>query len=639
MDYGGQQFDQYQLIEKLGHGGMATVYKAFDTRLERDVAIKVVRKESIPPEHLDRILKRFEREAKALAKFIHPNIVPVHDYGEFDGAPYLVMAYLPGGTLKDRIGKAIPVQQALNWVIPIASALSYAHQRGVIHRDVKPSNILITDDGTLMLSDFGIAQVLEETTTQLTATGMGVGTPEYMAPEQWQGKADAASDQYALGVVLYELLTGQKPYTAETPMAVALKVMSEPLPRPSALVPEIPEGVEKVLYKALTRNPEDRYEDMAAFQDALEGLLIKAENQELEKHARPEPQSLTTPAKVEALVSEGETQDALDTTPAEGIQTAIRPAKPKKRIFPRWVLWSGAGIIGLVVIGLMIGVVGNLVNMGKGGDESLSMLVTETSTVTITPTFTQTESNTLTPTITLTPEPTLGIGSTLINEKDGAVMVYVPAGEFLMGSEDEDAFSDEAPEHTVYLDAYWIYQHEVTNEQYRRCIKDGVCSGSFSSYPENDFPAVYIDWDEANNYCEWAGGRLPTEAEWEKAARGTDGQTYPWGEESPTCNLVEFGDCSGAKVPVGSFPAGASPYGALDMAGNVWEWVADRYAAEYYENSPYENPLGPSSGIYHVIRGGCWGSVVRNVRASNRVGGYPVGTNFRGFRCLSSPDL
>ena len=341
MDYSGQQFEHYQLIAKLGQGGMATVYKAYDTRLERDVAIKVVRKESIPPEHLERILKRFEREAKALAKFIHPNIVPVHDYGEYQGAPFLVMAYLPGGTLKERIGKPVPVQTALRYVIPIASALSYAHQRGVIHRDVKPSNILITDDGTVMLSDFGIAQVLEEATTQLTATGMGVGTPEYMAPEQWQGQATAASDQYALGVVLYELLTGQKPYSAETPLAVALKVMSEPLPRPSELVPEIQETVEKVLYKALARDPQDRYESMEAFKSALEDVIPKPggvpaeEKTETINSATGETlgESSATPSlsasEIEQtdiqsdqlmephyeLELEGETFDALDSTP------------------------------------------------------------------------------------------------------------------------------------------------------------------------------------------------------------------------------------------------------------------------------------------------------------------------------------
>jgi eukaryotic-like serine/threonine-protein kinase len=310
MDYTGQRFDQYQIIEKLGQGGMATVYKAFDTRLDRDVAIKVVRKESIPPEQLERILKRFEREAKALAKFLHPSIVPVHDYGEYQGAPYLVMAYLPGGTLKDRIGEPVPVETVLNWIRPIASALSFAHQRGVIHRDVKPSNILTTEDGSLMLSDFGIAQILEESTTQLTATGMGVGTPEYMAPEQWQGQASAASDQYALGVVMYELLTGQKPFTADTPLAVALKVMSEPLPRPSKYVEGIPEAVEKVLYKLLAREPGDRYADMANF---LRGIKTFEPGSPNIHPNRPEVTEVpATPDEPEEIfVDEGETIDQI----------------------------------------------------------------------------------------------------------------------------------------------------------------------------------------------------------------------------------------------------------------------------------------------------------------------------------------
>lgn len=274
MDYRNQRIEQYQIKKQLGQGGMATVYLAHDTRLERDVAIKLVRKGSIPPDQLERILKRFEREAKALAKFLHPNIVPVYDYGEFKGAPYFVMAYLSQGILKERIGKQIEVQTALHWVAQIAGALNYAHQRGFVHRDVKPSNILFSETDNLMLSDFGIAQVLEEMTTQLTVTGMGVGTPEYMAPEQWQGKSSKASDQYALGVVLFELLTGQKPFTADTPLGVALKVMSEPLPSPNSIVGDIPEAAGKLLYKALERDPGNRFESMETFHLALNNASI-----------------------------------------------------------------------------------------------------------------------------------------------------------------------------------------------------------------------------------------------------------------------------------------------------------------------------------------------------------------------------
>jgi serine/threonine protein kinase len=273
QNYVGQQIDRYRIIERLGMGGMAVVYKAFDTRLERDVALKLIRVDEIPASQHERLMKRFEREAKAMAKFSHPNIVPVHDFGEVDGSPYLVMEYIPGGTLKDKTGKPVPVETALSWIAPIADALAYAHEFGVIHRDVKPSNILFDQKGRPILTDFGIAKVLETGETNLTGTGLGVGTPEYMAPEQWRGKASEATDQYSLGIVLYELLTGQKPYKADTPAALVILQATEPMPQPSKLVKGIPDEVEKVLYKALARDPQDRYEDMEALRKALESLF------------------------------------------------------------------------------------------------------------------------------------------------------------------------------------------------------------------------------------------------------------------------------------------------------------------------------------------------------------------------------
>ena len=229
QDYVGKQIDRYRITERLGMGGMAVVYKAYDTRLERDVALKLIRTESIPQDQHERLLKRFEREAKSQARFSHPNIVSVHDYGEVDGAPYLVMEYIPGGTLKDRIPGPVEYQQAVEWMIPIADALRYAHNHRppTIHRDIKPGNILFDGEGRPILTDFGIAKILETDEATLTGTGLGVGTPEYMAPEQWKGQASPATDQYALGVVLYELLTGQKPYTAETPAAVAILQATE----------------------------------------------------------------------------------------------------------------------------------------------------------------------------------------------------------------------------------------------------------------------------------------------------------------------------------------------------------------------------------------------------------------------------
>ncbi len=268
----GQSLGRYQVLEQLGEGGMATVYKAFDTTLERFVAIKVIRTDQFAPAMLAEIMKRFEREAKALAHLSHPNIVHVHDYGEFEGAPYLVMEYLPSGTLKES-DVPMPWQQALHILLPIAHALAYAHEHNIIHRDLKPANILLTEKGLPMLSDFGIAKILETNKPDtLTGAGMTIGTPEYMAPEQWNGESSPQSDIYSLGIVLYELVTGRKPYEADTPMAVMLKQVNDPLPSPRQFVPVLPEGLEAVLLKALERQLENRYRTMSDFAAALEQL-------------------------------------------------------------------------------------------------------------------------------------------------------------------------------------------------------------------------------------------------------------------------------------------------------------------------------------------------------------------------------
>ena len=259
-----QSIGRYHIIEPLGEGGMAVVYKAYDTHLECEVAVKVIRVDNLPRNAEERALKRFEREAKAVARLTHPNIVKVTDYGEEDGKPYLVMPYLPGGTLKELIKERgqIPWQEAARILIPIAEALAYAHSQGVIHRDIKPSNILLTQSGQPMLTDFGVAKIIEDEATQdLTGTSATVGTPEYMAPEQITSKTvDARADLYSLGVVFYEMITGRKPFEADTPMAVLFKHASDPLPRPSQYVNNLPDIAEQFLYKSLSKKPTERFQ-------------------------------------------------------------------------------------------------------------------------------------------------------------------------------------------------------------------------------------------------------------------------------------------------------------------------------------------------------------------------------------------
>ena len=201
-----------------------------------------------------------------------------------------------------------------------------------------------------------------------------------------------------------------------------------------------------------------------------------------------------------------------------------------------------------------------------------------------------------------------GIGNTWTRPADGMVMVYVPEGNFTMGTTEKPA---EQPIHQVYLDAYWIDRTEVTNALYAKCVEAGKClppelnnSITHPSYYGNpqysDYPVIYVNWKQAQAYYEWSGARLPTEAQWEKAERGTDGRLYPWGNALPTKDLENFNKIVGDTTAVGSYPSGASPYGALDMAGNVWNWTADWYGDTYYASSPSSNPQGPSTGIYRV---------------------------------------
>lgn len=234
-----------------------------------------------------------------------------------------------------------------------------------------------------------------------------------------------------------------------------------------------------------------------------------------------------------------------------------------------------------------------------------------------------------------------------MSEKDGMTLLYVPAGKFKMGSDGGE--DNEKPVHEVLLDSFWIDQTEITNGMYALCVNDGKCAapGSKESltrpnyYGEpkyNNYPVVLVDWNRAKTYCEWAGRRLPTEAEWEKAARGTESLVYPWGNTVPDKSLSNYGDFVGDTTEVGLYPTGASPYGALDMAGNVWEWVNDWFAADYYKDSPEANPPGPSTGRTHVLRGGAWNLNEDLVRSTFR-GTHPSEPNLGiGFRCAMDAD-
>ncbi len=620
----GQNIGKYTILERLGEGGMATIYKARDSRLDRYVAIKVIRTGN----ELDESFRqRFEREAQSLARLTHPNIVPIIDYGEEAGTPYLVMPFIPGGTLKDRMNEKMHWQEAFKLLLPIARALDYAHKHSIIHRDIKPSNILITESGEPMLSDFGVARILESDVSHgLTTTGMAVGTPEYMAPEQLvesgksgdersdrtnvlkdvsrvkkaeaeSGAIDGRVDEYALGVVLYEMITGRTPYIADTPIAVAVKQATEPLPLPHNHAPDLPQRVEMFMIKMLAKDREQRFTSLAELAGVMDGLLHETR------------------------------WDAEKTK----VRKVVKEASQPRRKLPVWVVWAGgAAILLLVVIGLWI-------RLSTKKPLAETPVLVEQPSTTLSPTLQLTP--TITPTATATPL------VTRVRGQDGMVEVYVPAGEFIMGMNTDpnldsrsEGYFPEYPEHNVYLDSYWIDEHEVTISQYSWCVQAKVCSTPLrvdsptrDSYYYNGqysyYPVMHVSWSQAFTYCEWVGAELPTEAQWEKAARGTSGAIYPWGNDNSISTYSNFGDDSSE---VCSYPQGNSPYGACDMVGNVAEWVNDLFDYDYYLSSPSSNPQGPNSGDYYVNRGGHFNDREYSAIIRTYWSGW---LDYIGFRC------
>ena len=285
----GAQFGPYTILGPLGRGGMASVYKCHEPALDRHIALKVLPREFL---HDENFAERFRREAKVIARLEHPNIVPIFAFGIEDGVPWMAMRCIAGGSLSGLLkDRRIDERRVLGVLRGVAEALDYAHSQGIVHRDVKPQNILLDDAGRVYLADFGIAK-MAEASGGLTATGMITGTPQYMAPEQAKGVViDNRADIYALGVVAYELLTGQIPFAADTPIAVLMKHLSEPVPRPSVL--DVTEAASDALLKCLAKEPADRWPTAVAFVDALERGLGQGVAPTLVPLAPTEPQPRT----------------------------------------------------------------------------------------------------------------------------------------------------------------------------------------------------------------------------------------------------------------------------------------------------------------------------------------------------------
>jgi serine/threonine protein kinase len=329
----GQTLGKYRLLEPLGRGGMAQVYRAYHPQLDRYVAVKVLRSDLVEEAEF---LARFQREARSVAALRHPNIVQVFDADAQDNHYYIVMELLTGDTLKAREntyrarGERMPLGEMVRVMTDVLGALGYAHEEGIIHRDIKPANILLDRRGQAVLSDFGIAQIVGG--TQYTISGALMGTLNYMAPEQgFENRCDARSDIYSLGIVYYEMLTGKPPFEADTPLAILMKHLNDPLPLPRQLNPQIPEPFERVALKALAKNPDDRFQTAAEMSNALAAAAREAGITPVERFAElPQPPALSDGAvysgeERQHITNRGFAEDNTDPNLAERLQSANTP--------------------------------------------------------------------------------------------------------------------------------------------------------------------------------------------------------------------------------------------------------------------------------------------------------------------------
>lgn len=614
---------RYKIEALLGQGGMSAVYKAFDPNLKRVVAIKLIHA------HLSidsTFTLRFENEASAVASLRHPNIVQVYDFNNDSGVYYMILEFIPGETLYDRLkrlsgeGRMLSVEEALKFAINIAEAMAYAHQRGMVHRDIKPANIMLDMHNQAILMDFGIVKI--HGGDSHTSTGAVVGTARYMSPEIIRGEvADPRSDIYSLGVTLYEALGNRPPFVADSAMTVMMMHLNDPVPDVRGFRGDIHPKLVTILERCLAKDRTDRYQSAAEMAADLRYALVDIEEQPTVIHVPvvSKPQS-STPGLIlqPAPVDKSSSHDSLGRLPIT------------KRFVPA---------LKLRLLGLIFGVFAMIVCLGSVGKIVINNLPLIGSSPTASATPQPTTTNTPLPSKTpIPPTSSFGIGSTIISNKDSMTLLYVPAGEFIMGSDNDK--SGESPAHVVDLDSFWIDKTEVTVYMYSLCVEAGTCrepinksSSTHSNYygnPEfDDYPVVYVDWNMAKTYCAWADRRLPTEAEWEKSARGENGFAFPWGNQfdGARTNFCDkncpfdyanrsYDDGFADNSPTGRYTNGASPYHVLDMAGNVWEWVSSLYKPYPYNAADGRDDLSISGE--RVLRGGSRNNADSDVRSTFR---------------------
>ena len=659
LNSGDVLINRYRIVKLVGQGGFGAVYRAWDTSLGVPVAVK---------ENLDtspEAQRQFEHEARLLAPLRHPNLPRVSDHFFIPGqGQYLVMDFVEGKSLEALLaerGGPLGETEALGWIAQVCDALDYLHTRTppIIHRDIKPQNIIINADGRAVLVDFGISKAYDPALK--TTKGARAVTPGYSPPEQYgMGTTDARSDVYALGATLYTLLTGHAP-----PESVALIAGGETLPPIRQANPGVNPTTEAAVAAAMTLAASQRLSGAGVLREALAGRAV-------------------------APLS------AVGQTVVVGPRTA-GPQAGGRRGAPGWLLAVvGLAAVAIIAVGAFLLLrprdgaevepTTTAVGQGPTTPEETVVAATEpASTVAVTAVGTEA----VEPTVAATATP--AASATPANRRilalpggSESAQVLVPAGGFMMGADDEDSDTDEDPIHQVRLDAFWLDMTEVTNAQYAAFVADsghvtddeldGVgytivgsdfddVSGANWRHPfgpdsdivgQDDYPVTLVSYDDSRAYCAWAGGRLPTEAQWEYAARGPQATTYPWGDVfsdqrvnacDRNCPMdwvnEDIDDGYTFAAAVGTFPGGASWAGAEDMAGNVWEWTADWWDETYYARSPVDNPTGPSGSVDQdgkSVRGGAWSSTTQGVRSAVRVSvGAWRGHFDVGFRCVYEP--
>lgn len=663
---------RYQLDAAIGSGGMGDIYRARRLHIGDTVAVKVLR-----PEVVDNAQsrQRFYREARAAAMLHHPNAVVIHDFGEdSDGTAYIVMELLEGRNLRHLLVESgtVAPQRAVNIIRQACAALEAAHRGGIVHRDIKPDNIMLLDAHSgvdhVKVLDFGIAKLRDKALDtlslekNLTNVGTVIGTPHYMSPEQCQGEpADSRSDIYSLGVVIYEMLTGVTPFVAKTPTGVAIKHVTEP-PRPlTEHRPELSPEIEKVVLRALEKEPGARQQSALELAHdlnvALKGDAGSADLSFLPgtPAVAPVPETTLDPAETVQFSTPGgeHTQPVTATTgnpyatqvsgpdatealrrttgsnaatPKGTVPVAATTGSPKvktagatKQKLPLNLI--GIGAAGIIVLALASW----LVVRGFGGGEKPIVVPAE-----------PTPAATVDATATVSPSP----------PTPPTGMAFVPGGEFTLGREDGEP--DERPTRMVAVKPFFIDQNEVTNEQYQKFLDETKYppppswkGGHFPQGAET-LPVTDVTWEDAMTYARSVGKRLPTEEEWEFAARGTDGRLFPWGNDwqPDHANSKAKANEKRQAQPVGQSPQGDSPFGLHDLSGNAWEWTSSDYVA--YPGGFIEPPPAGFSNL-KVIRGGSFDSSPKSATTTLRRGwpatrkDWPTPGNARydqtGFRC------